>query len=44
MADFECFCGESFGDREELIQHNVDQHQMTMDESRQKVLDKYPAA
>lgn len=39
---FECFCGDAFGSRGDLIEHNVDQHEMSMDESRQKVMEKYP--
>ena len=42
MNDFECFCGDTFGSREELIQHNVDAHDMSQNESRQKVMEKYP--
>jgi hypothetical protein len=43
MAEFECFCGEAFGTRDDLILHNVEDHGMTQDESRQRVLEKYPA-
>jgi len=42
MAEFECFCGDMFGSREELIQHNVDAHDMSERESREKVMQKYP--
>jgi hypothetical protein len=40
--DFECFCGDRFSDRDQLIQHNVSLHDMAEDESRQKVMEKYP--
>jgi hypothetical protein len=42
MDEFECFCGDTFDTREELIQHNVEEHDMSPDESRQKVIEKYP--
>ena len=40
--DYECFCGERFGSREELITHNVDVHAMDEGASRRAVMDKYP--
>lgn len=40
---FECFCGDRFDSRDELIAHNVSQHEMGEDESRRKVLEKYPS-
>ena len=42
-SSFECFCGDRFGDREALIEHNVASHDMTREESRSKVMEKYPA-
>lgn len=39
---YECFCGDRFGSREELIDHNVDAHGMSEAESRRKVIEKYP--
>ena len=42
MAEFECFCGDTFSSRDDLIQHNVDEHDMSMGESRRKVMEKYP--
>lgn len=43
MAEqFECFCGDRFADRDELIQHNVAEHDMTETESRRRVNEKYP--
>ena len=39
---FECFCGERFDNREALIDHNVERHEMGEDESRSKVDEKYP--
>ena len=45
MADeFECFCGDVLVSRDELIQHNVDAHEMDGAESRRRVLQKYPEA
>lgn len=41
-ADFECFCGGAFASREQLIQHNVHQHDMDENESRRLVMEKYP--
>jgi hypothetical protein len=43
MADFQCFCGESFGTRDLLVEHNVDVHGMQRDESQRAVDQKYPA-
>ncbi|GEM_PF-4360565 len=43
MAEFECFCGDAFETREELILHNVEEHDMSQDESRRRVMEKYPA-
>jgi hypothetical protein len=40
--EYQCFCGDSFGSRDELIEHNVDEHGMSRDESRRKVWEKYP--
>lgn len=42
QGQFQCFCGESFADREMLVQHNVDEHAMGEAESRRRVLEKYP--
>jgi hypothetical protein len=42
MAEFECFCGDTFDTRDQLIQHNVDGHEMSRDESMRAVMDKYP--
>jgi hypothetical protein len=42
MADFACFCGDAFETRDELIQHNVDVHDMSETESESRVLEKYP--
>lgn len=42
MPEFECFCGDAFASRNDLMQHNVEEHNMPMSESRQKVLEKYP--
>jgi hypothetical protein len=39
---FECFCGDRFGSRDDLIEHNVSSHGMSEDESRGKVMEKYP--
>ncbi|HVM45601.1 MAG TPA: hypothetical protein VM582_06665 [Candidatus Thermoplasmatota archaeon] len=39
---YECFCGDGFGTREDLIQHNVSRHGWNEGESRRKVLEKYP--
>ena len=39
---FECFCGDRFDDRETLVEHNVSSHGMSRDESRSKVMEKYP--
>ena len=41
---FQCFCGDQFDDRDQLIQHNVSSHGMTEDESRGKVMEKYPSS
>lgn len=43
MAEqFECFCGTTFDDRQQLIQHNVAEHDMSEQQSRDAVMDKYP--
>jgi hypothetical protein len=42
MADYECFCGEGFESRDDLIQHNVEEHDMSEGESRRRVMEKYP--
>lgn len=42
--DYQCFCGDSFQDRDELIQHNVASHEMSEDDSRRAVDEKYPVA
>lgn len=42
MDRYDCFCGEGFRDRNELIRHNVDAHHWKEDESRQAVMRKYP--
>jgi hypothetical protein len=42
--EFECFCGDRFGERELLIVHNVDLHGMERDESQRKVDEKYPVS
>ncbi|HUR69158.1 MAG TPA: hypothetical protein VM370_07915 [Candidatus Thermoplasmatota archaeon] len=39
---YECFCGDTFTSREELIDHNVQRHEMTQGDSRRAVFDKYP--
>ena len=39
---FECFCGDRFDSRQELIDHNVQSHGMNEQESRSKVEEKYP--
>ena len=44
MADYECFCGDAFDSRDELIDHNVEEHDMSREESRRRVLEKYPEA
>jgi hypothetical protein len=41
--DYECFCGEQFGSRDDLIEHNVTGHGMAREESRRAVLEKYPS-
>ena len=41
---FECFCGDTFGSLDDLIQHNVNEHDMSPDESRRKVMEKYPVS
>ncbi|MEA3201373.1 MAG: hypothetical protein QOE90_2801 [Thermoplasmata archaeon] len=42
MTDFECFCGEGFETRDDLIQHNVQEHDMSETESESRVMEKYP--
>jgi hypothetical protein len=42
QGEFECYCGEKFDDREELIQHNVDKHDWDLERSRRAVAEKYP--
>lgn len=42
MATYECFCGDSFELREELIDHNVTDHGWNVGESRRAVMEKYP--
>lgn len=44
MAEFQCFCGDAFESRDDLIQHNVSGHDMSEDESRRAVDEKYPMA
>ena len=44
MTSYECFCGDVFSDREELIAHNVTSHDMSEAASRQAVDEKYPMA
>lgn len=39
---FECYCGDTFESREELIDHNVSAHGWDEQGSRQKVMEKYP--
>jgi len=42
--NFQCgMCAESFGDREHLMAHNVEMHDMGADDSRRAVMEKYPA-
>lgn len=43
-GSFECFCGDRFTSRDDLIQHNVSDHDMREEESRRKVLEKYPSS
>lgn len=42
MPDYECFCGDTAGSREELIEHNVSAHGWNEGRSRRAVLEKYP--
>ena len=42
MNDYQCFCGDSFSSREDLIAHNIEAHDMNEGESRRSVLEKYP--
>ena len=42
-TDYECFCGDHFESREQLIAHNVDKHGWNEGESRRAVMEKYPA-
>ena len=44
MTDHQCFCGDSFPEREDLIAHNVTSHEMSEAASRQAVDEKYPRA
>jgi hypothetical protein len=39
---YECFCGDDFQAREDLIEHNVSSHGWSIGDSRRAVLDKYP--
>lgn len=39
--DYECFCGERFHSREDLIDHNVTLHGWEEGESRRAVMKKY---
>lgn len=39
---YECFCGETFPDREALIAHNVTNHGWDQGDSRRAVMEKYP--
>ena len=39
---YECFCGEAFEHREDLIEHNVGAHDWNVGESRRAVMAKYP--
>ena len=41
-SSFQCFCGETVGVREELVEHNISAHEMVEDESRRAVDEKYP--
>ena len=41
-ATYECFCGDSFTAREELIEHNIQVHGWNEGDSRRSVLRKYP--
>lgn len=44
MPDYECFCGEGFDARDDLVAHNVDVHDMNEEASRRAVDEKYPRA
>ena len=39
---FECFCGDTFDTRQELVDHNVQAHGMERAESVRRVDEKYP--
>lgn len=39
---YECFCGDRFDFREQLIDHNVELHDQDIGESRRAVMEKYP--
>lgn len=39
---YECFCGAAFGRSDDLIQHNVQEHEMAQEESARRVMEKYP--
>lgn len=44
MHEFACgLCEARFEDRDALIEHNVPAHGWSLEESREKVLAKYPA-
>lgn len=43
-SSFECFCGQQFDGREDLVQHNVENHDMNEQASREAVDEKYPRA
>lgn len=43
-SSFQCFCGQEFNDRDTLVQHNVDHHEMDELASREAVDEKYPRA
>lgn len=43
-GDYACFCGHTFGSRDELIDHNVEAHGWDEHDSRTAVLKKYPEA
>ena len=43
QGDFQCFCGDRFETRDQLIDHNVQAHAWSREESRRRVMEKYPS-
>ncbi|HET6404089.1 MAG TPA: hypothetical protein VFH78_05540 [Candidatus Thermoplasmatota archaeon] len=41
-TNYECFCGDGFDSREQLMSHNVSSHGMGEGDSRRAVIEKYP--